>query len=209
MDSERGESAETSGRRLKVARLVDEYGLEEVGEALERRWTAEGDDRMSLRDLADYFNRRLLAETADDAGVHLLHGETGNTYSLLTADGHETGDRTRAKRRLERDGVDVARLLDDFVSYQAIRRYLTEVRDAEYARSDDNRIDTIEESLQRLKTRAARVTESKMEQLGELEGVSLGSEFHATVDIRVTCMECGSRFEVQELLDGSGCDCEG
>jgi hypothetical protein len=116
----------------KVARLIGEYGLgEEFGDELERRWTADGDERESLRDLADAFNRRLLESALTAAGASTVSGEASNLYRLLTGDDVSSGMRTEARARLERDGVDVDQLERDFVTYQAIRAHLTEYRDAE------------------------------------------------------------------------------
>jgi len=119
------------GRRRKVARLIDEYNLQGIGEELERLWTAD-DDRRSLRSLADLFNRRLLKISLEEAGVTSLDGEVENAYRLLDDDDVSGADRTRARRRLEREGVDVDTLQEDFVTYQAVRTYLKNYRGAEY-----------------------------------------------------------------------------
>jgi len=72
-----------SGRRVKVARLIDEYDLEGVGDEVLRLWTAEGDERQSLRELADEFNRRLLRTALSDAGVQLVPDEVEGRYRVL------------------------------------------------------------------------------------------------------------------------------
>ncbi|PYZ02995.1 hypothetical protein C8039_11790 [Halogeometricum sp. wsp3] len=48
------------GRRSKVQRLIDEYDLDGEGERLEDLWTANREERLSLRELAEIFNQRLL-----------------------------------------------------------------------------------------------------------------------------------------------------
>lgn len=198
----------SSGRRSKVVRLLDEYDLEPLGAELERRWTAEGDERLSLRDLADYFNHRLLEAAMDDAGLQPLAGEVENVYELLTGPDVSEADRTRAKRRLERDGVDVDAVLGEFVTYQAVRTYLKEYRDAEYERSDRDRTEVETENLQRIKGRAGTVTDSKLEQLRNRGDIVLG-EFRTLVDINVLCEDCGAQYGVETLLQRGGCDCEG
>jgi hypothetical protein len=97
------ETDNSSQRRTKVARLIDEHGFGDIGIELERRWTAEGDERMSLRDLADYLNRRLLATAMEEHGMQPLDGEVENVYRLLTANDVSDADRTRVRRRLERE----------------------------------------------------------------------------------------------------------
>lgn len=198
---------EEDGRRDdKVARLISKYGLSGLGDELEELWTAEGSNRKSLRELADHFNKQLLATELRSAGEHPLGGEVENFYQLLTT-GEATADRTRAKRQLERTGIDIEELLADFVSYQTIRRYLTETRDAEYSQTEASRIETTATHLQRLKSRAVSVTESKVASLNESGEVAVGEAFRTTAEIYVTCPDCESRFEIQELLDNRGCGC--
>ncbi|MFC7229719.1 hypothetical protein N0B31_20140 [Salinirubellus salinus] len=207
MTTENTSESDAGGRRVKVARLIDEYGLEGLGGELERRWTAEDDSRLSLRALANHFNRRLLSDTISRAGVRALDGDADSIYRVLTEDDPSGADATRTRRRLEREGIDVDTLLDDFVSYQAIRTYLTEYRDAEYTRSERDRVEAEKESLQRLRGRTSAVTESKLEQLRAGDHLTLG-EFRTIVSTSVVCEDCGGQYEVVELLDRGGCDCE-
>jgi hypothetical protein len=68
----------------KVARLIAEYGLDGLGDELEARWTGDGVERTSLRDLADYFNERLLEQTLIDAGMNALESDVSTMYRNLT-----------------------------------------------------------------------------------------------------------------------------
>ena len=204
------DSDETSegdgGRRTKVARLIDEYGLETLGPEMERRWTADGDERLSLRALADYFNQQLLADRTAEAGMQPLDGEVENTYRLLTDDDVGSADRTRTRRRLERNGIDVESLRDDFVTYQAIRSYLKNDRGAEHTTDDRPRTVVEAENIQRLRGRATTVTEERLEQLRSGGHVRLG-DFRVFAEIRVFCEDCGTRYEIEELLERGGCEC--
>jgi hypothetical protein len=195
-----------SGRRTKVARLLDEYGFETLGAELERRWTAAGDDRMSLRDLADHFNQELLEAALSEAGVQPLDGEVENTYRLLTDDDVAAAHRTRARRRLAREGVDLEALQSDFVTYQAIRTYLKDVRGAERPTDDRPRTAIEVENVQRLRGRTLRVTEGKLEQLVDGDHITLG-DFRVFAELNVLCEDCGSQYDVEELLQRGGCDC--
>jgi hypothetical protein len=58
----------------KVARLIEEYELEGLGADLEARWTGDDNERMSLRDLATFFNQQLLRQAliAADNGTGAL-----------------------------------------------------------------------------------------------------------------------------------------
>lgn len=191
---------------LKVGRLIEEYGLGPgFGERLERRWTGDAENRLSLRELADLFNQRLLEETMRDHDMAPLAGEVENIYELLTEEDVSSADRTRTRRRLEREDVDVEKLTEDFVSYQAIRTYLKEHRGAEYSRAED-RSDAAARTIQQMRSRTATITESKLTQLREADALDVG-EFRVMVDVRVICEECGARYAISDLLERGGCEC--
>ena len=199
-------NTESSSRRIKVVRLIEEYDLGSIGAELERRWTTDTDERMSLRDLANYFNQQLLEQAMTEAAMQPLSGEVENTYRLLTDADVSVADRTRTRRRLEREGIEIERLERDFVTYQAIRTYLKEYRGAEHATDDRPRTDVEAENMQRIRGRTLTVTEGKLEQLEKGDHITLG-DFRVFADISVLCEDCESRYEIGELLERGGCDC--
>lgn len=205
MDGSDGSESKTSGRRSKVQKLIKEFDLEGLGAELEQLWTAD-DDRRSLRDLAQYFNQQLLAKALEDATVQPLDGEIENMYRLLTDDEVSSAESTRIKRRLEREGVDVDKLLSDFVTYQAIRTYLKDHRGAEYTPNETDPLKREQTNLQKLRGRMVSVTEGKLEQLQESDDITLG-EFQTIADIQVVCEDCNTQFDVLELLERGGCRC--
>jgi hypothetical protein len=203
------ESGEQSRKSNKVARLIAEYHLaESLGDKLERLWTAEDQQRKSLRDLADLFNQRLLERAMDSAGISTVDGEISNLYRLLTADDVSSGMRTEARNRLEQDGVDVKQLERDFVSYQAIRSYLTKYRNASYEPpSDSKQVESVLDSIRRLQSRLRSLTEGSLDRLRSTERITLG-EFRLFIDVDVLCEDCGEQYGVIDLLERGGCDCE-
>jgi hypothetical protein len=192
------------GRRSKVARLIEEYGMDGLGAELERLWTAT-EDRRSLRELATYFNRQLLQNALEEADIRPLDGEVENIYRLLT-DEDGGADRTRIRRRLERDGLDVEALEKDFVTYQAIRTYLKKHRGAEYTPDETDPIEREITNIQQLRGRVNSVTEGKIEQLKTAGELDIG-EFRTLVDIRIICEECNTQFDAVELLEQGHCNC--
>lgn len=202
------ESSSEPGPDGKVERLIEKHALGDIGADLASRWTAEDpDERSSLRDLATFFNRRLLQAVLVEQGVDTLDGEVENHYRLLTDDDVSAADRTRAERRLERHGIDVDTLRSEFVSYQAIRTFLTEQRGVQYSettRSTDQ--DTAREQIDKLRNRLISVTESKLDQIASNGQLTLG-DHDVTVDVQVYCNDCGEQYEVSMMLDRGGCDC--
>lgn len=193
----------------KVARLLTEYELDEsVGDQLEDLWTANDSRRKSLRDLADFFNQQLLESEMTKAGMSTVSGEVANLYRLLTDEDVSSGMRTEAQNRLERNDVDTDQLEHDFVTYQAIRSYLTEYRDAQYDQpSGSEQVDNVRTSIQRLRSRLRSITEGGLDRLRSTDRITLG-EFRLFVDVDVLCEECGAQYSVVELLNRGGCDCE-
>lgn len=202
------DSADRTGppKQTKVGRLIAEYGLGDVGAELEQRWTGEDGERDSLRTLADVFNRRMLERAMTDAGMDPLDGEVQNVYRLLTADEVSSGTRTETRARLRREGVDVETLVGDFVTYQAIRTYLKDVRDASYDRDDSGGPEAARSAIDRLIGRTTAVVEQKLRQLQSRNGFSLGT-FSVQATVMVYCEGCETQYEVTALLRRGGCDC--
>jgi hypothetical protein len=193
----------------KVGRLIGTYDLgPEFGDRLEALWTADGEERESLRTLADRFNRRLLESRVDDAGLSMLDGEVTNLYRLLTSDEVSSGMRTEARRRLEQGGIDVDRLEREFVSYQAIRTYLKEYRGASYdGESERTRVQNETETIQRLQSRIRSVAETSLTGLRRTGRLSLG-EHRLFVEVNVFCEDCNTQYGLVELMERGGCECE-
>jgi hypothetical protein len=193
--------------RSKVGRLIAEHGLDGIAEELERRWLGVEGERESLRDLADYFNRRLLKSELAGADVQTLAGEVENTYRLLTDSDVSAGMRTEVRNRLAENGLDVDRLEREFVSHQAIHTYLTEYREVSLpSRDDTDQVQKGRETIQRLENRVVAVVQRTLDNLRNTERITLGG-FDVLVDIRVSCRDCGTVRSVADLLDDGGCDC--
>jgi hypothetical protein len=172
---------------------------------LETRWTRQ-EDRWSLRDLADWFNQQLLKRAMDNAGVTSVDGEVANNYRLLTDDSVSEGDRIQLRRRLEQAGIDIDAVQDDFVTYQAIRTYLKDVRNATYNHEKQTTTEGVQQRIDRLVGRTTSVTQGELEQLWANSEFSVG-EFRVLVDVQVYCEGCNSQYEVADLLERGKCGC--
>ncbi len=193
----------------KVARLLEERELEELGAELERRWLGEGVERESLRDLARRFNVRLLRDHMRESGLAPLEGEAANTYRLLTDDEVSAGMRVQAERELERAGIDVSELRTDFVSHQAIHTYLRSERDLEGPDSgttDEDRLQRDGAAVQRLSNRLIAVAEDTIDR-HQQAGTLADTTTSVLVDVTVLCEECGQQYDIGPYLQTGGCDC--
>jgi hypothetical protein len=201
-------SADSSEPRSKVARLIESYDLGPLGADLEAAWLGEGRERESLRDLADRFNRALLLAAIRDAGMDVVDGEARNYYRLLTDEDVSAGRRVEAENRLESAGIDVEALRADFVTYQAIRHYLTDVRGASYENDTERRgVERERSVIDRLQSRVESVVRDTVDRLGNAGRLSVG-EYRVFVSVDVLCQDCGRQYTVGELLDRGHCDCD-
>lgn len=194
------------GRPSKVARIIESYGLAGLGDELEAAWTAPESDRQSLRDLADLVNRRIVESVLEQHGDRPLTGEIESVYAALQGDADSATVRD-VTTRLENLGVSTTDLESDLVSYQAVRTYLQSVRGAEYERESSDPITASRGRIQSLRGRLRAVTEGQLEELATRDALSLG-ESRVLVQVQVYCEECGRQFDVEELLERGGCDCE-
>lgn len=189
----------------KVGRLIEEYGLTGLGEELEAYWEGTDEERFSLRELADHFNRAVLKSAMESEGTTVTDYDVEHIHTVLTDSDVSSEARIQKRRELEREGVDVDGLYEDFVSHQAIHTYLREYRGAKYEKNGDG-VEGAKETLQRLRSRTTAVTERTIDALVNTGELSVGS-FDVFVDIRVHCHDCGGDYDVVDILKQRGCDC--
>jgi len=202
------ENVGTPNTRYKVGTVLSEYELLDLHAELPDLWLGESGEEMSLRELADHINIALLRRAMEAAGNDPLEGEVENAYRLLTDDEVSAGVRTQQRNRLERDGVDVDKLENDFVTHQAVYTYLTKGLGISKEKDDEtDPLEKHEERIQRLRSRTVAVTDNSLTELRNAGDLTLGS-FDTNVDIRVYCQDCETQYELTELLQRGGCACE-
>lgn len=190
----------------KVGRVADRYGLSDLDRELCTRWRGDGHEKHSLRKLEAYLGRRVLESALREAGVDTLHGEVANLYDLLAGDDVSEGVRVEARRRLDRDGVDVDRVERDFVSHQSIHAHLRECLDVNHDPGEGATVDRGSSTVYALRNRTETVTAGTLERLRDNGKLALDG-FDVYVDVRVACEECGRFHEIGSLFESGGCDC--
>ena len=194
----------TSDHRTKVARVINEYDLDSMGARLETAWTGESGERTSLRDLADEFNRAVLKTALGQAGDSPMDFEVSGTYEALREGPRP--EAMRARRKLERRGIEVDGLTDDFVTHQAIHTYLTKERGASLPDADGDTVERKIETIEKLQGRLTAVAESAVSSLASAGELDAG-KYDVLVNIRGVCPACGSDYHIGELLRLGGCEC--
>lgn len=191
--------------RTKVGRVLEEYDLTETRETLEARWTGVSGERTSLRDLADEINKRILEAELRRTGAAPSDFETEGIYEALR---HESGsDGIRARRRLERRGVDLDTLTEDFVTHTAVHTYLTEERGASLPSNDRDLIEEKVETINKLKGRMEAVSESAIRSLVNADELQR-DDYDLLIDVRIICPSCGKGTPIDDLFQDGGCECE-
>lgn len=190
----------------KVGRVVEQFDLEGMHETLAARRSGDDGSPASLRTLADEFNQAVLRAAMRPHGAGVLDGEVENGYRLLTADDVSRGMRTRARKQLESDGVDVDAVEASFVSHPTMGRHLDTCLDVEPAPEDSDPIETATERVFKLLSRAEAVIENTVEGLAAADQVAAG-DIAVTVDVQVMCQRCGVQATAAAFIDRGGCDC--
>jgi len=193
--------------RRKPVRVMEQYGLKHLADALEERWTRE-ENRYTIRELAGWFNTRLVEKRMRDVGMDPLEGEAENVYRLLSDPDVPEYKQQKAVQKLEGNGIDVAALHTDFVSYSSIYGLLTEEREVEFEdNSTETRVDRSRERLRRLRERSANVTHKTMDTLANAGEIpEPPPEIH--VSFRVECPFCGLHRPADEYIKQGGCRCQ-
>lgn len=193
----------------KLGRNVTQYDLGPLNRELEVRWRGDSVEKHSLRELAEYVNRRVLERALGAAGVRPVDGEVENLYRLLVGGDVSEGRRREAERRLEREGVPVDHVRNAFVSHQSVYTHLRDCLGVSYERETDEseRVERRASALFALQNRAETVTVETLEHLREADLIAIDG-FDVLVDVRVACDGCGRYHEVDDLLENRGCDCQ-
>ena len=193
-------------QQSKVARVIETYGLDNLGAELEAAWTGAAGDRTSLRNLADQFNQNVLAAALDMETASQAEQEVQRLYEDLTSDA--AGDTVTALRELERYGIDVDAVTADFVTHQTIYTYLTEVRNATLPADDRDRTEQRVETIEKLQGRLRSVVDSSLTTLANGDELD-HDEYEVLMDMQLLCPQCGSSTPLKELLRAGGCFCSG
>jgi hypothetical protein len=195
-------------RKYKVGDVLATYELADLHDRLPDLWLGESGEEVSLRDLADRINVAIVRAALERAGEDPLDGEAENVYRLLHGDDVSAGVQIQQENRLERTGIDVDTLKSEFVTHQAVHTYLTKGLDISKESTDQtDPIEKHETRIERLRNRLDAVVEQSLADLRKAGELSTG-EVDATISIQVYCEDCGTQYELRELLQNGACTCQ-
>lgn len=202
---------DVSGRcDCKLGSVMTRYSIEDLNEDIVNRWMGEGADRMSLRELADFFNIQVLRAAIRESELQLVDQEVETIHTLLTDSDVSDGTRQQVRSQLEAGSIDPDSLTDNFVSYQTVNRHLKKChsvkRDAE-PEPDEQHVRRRVQYIYALENELDAVTNDILEQLDTTGRISL-SDFETTIDVQVRCSNCGAHHNVVDIVENQGCLCE-
>lgn len=192
----------------KIGRACQQYGLEDLSYELGERWLDE-DDRYSLRELAKFFNRRLIRTAMETVGLNPVEGEPENYRHLLIDEDVSIGSQVQAKNHLEKHGIDVDELKSHFVSHSTVGRHLNECLGLEYAESqqENHTVEEVENWLNAIQSQAETLTEGAITRLYRLNELPTDN-YDIFIDVTVRCKECNTPLDLLDLTRGNKCECD-
>lgn len=192
----------------KVGRAADRYDLTDLDTDLQERHDA----GTSLRALATTVNKRILRTAVERSGGDvstIVSSDRGVDALFDVLDGSEETtetERVRVKTRLEQAGIDIEAVTDDWVSHATIKNHLNECLSVDTSRetsiTESDAVNTVEWT----RTRSENVVAETIQRLQNADLLEVG-EPTTSVNIRITCENCGRSYTVRELLDAGGCAC--
>jgi len=203
--SARGPDSERKRSRTKIDRVVERYGLRRIPEQLRDLWLGTGDEQRSTRELADWFNRQVLAAAIADLPAVTISGDVDQIYTQLQ--GEDSADRRLIRDRLIQRGVDIDEVEANFISHQTVYRYLTEELGVQQPTpSPEEQAERAVETVGRLRGRTSAVARQSVETLISTDQAQIGP-FSVITDVQVICEQCGRSFDLPTLTETGGCGC--
>jgi len=181
--------------------MINKYGLENLNQQLCNRHS----ENDSLRDLAEFVNKRILTAATDRADAYLVL-EIDSIYDLLTGADISAGRQTDMEMKLKNEGVDIDTGKDDFVSHQTVKKHLNEELGQDTSKQTDFGQSDARSRIEWSKSRHTAVVENTLSQLQAANDIS-DNDFMVISSIQVSCKEYGRTYHVHEFIENCGCGC--
>lgn len=199
----------------KVGNAVSQYELVGLNQQLVSKRSR---DEASLRDLADYINRSILAAALETDADTLIEnteafGALGreeaieSIYHVLTDDSGSTEQLARVETRLEQSGVDLEAVRSAWVTHPTVRTHLRECLDIDTSRTPDLEPDDGLQTIEWARSQCVAIVERTFERLVQAGHLSI-TDVDVSLSIRVTCTACKETFRPSDLVNRGGCACD-
>lgn len=202
----------------KIQSIIQKYGLSKLGDELVEQWT-DPENAKSLHELEAYVNQRIVQQALAERTQEKLSWTQsyGEIAKILQADGSSANrfddisqvEIVDVKNRLSEQNIDVDELSNDFVSYNTIYHYLTDIRgvtasdDRRKATTPEERQNKVVDRLSNLTQRVDAVTEQGLESLVSVDIIP--ESYDVRIKLRVECTKCDRRQNLLEYIRNHGC----
>jgi hypothetical protein len=185
----------------KITRVARAYQVRDVDAKLLQQREQEA----SLRELAIFFNKRILSKALDGATQEVI-GDAETIYAVLMDDDADRARQAELRSKLARYGVDVDDVRQDFVSHQTVRNHLNGCREIDTGREPDLDLESGRKTIEWAQARSEGVIEQTIERLRNAGEVA-DTRTEVTQSVRVACSACGRSYRIEEFLQQGGCGC--
>lgn len=177
----------------KVDAVIDQYDIDDpqhgaVDDGLLARWLGEdGHNEHGYRTLTTWFNKRVLRTVYEDHGRKSLGNRIEADYEALNSDDELV--RQEVESDIRADGIDVAELSGNLISWGTMRKHLKECLDAEKP-TESSTSDWQRDTIEMARSFAAEKADQALSSLsndGDFEGADGVS---VDVEVRLQCDEC-------------------
>ena len=209
----------------KIDRLIGEYGLTGIEDALVTHWTREDDKhRKSVRELTNWFNQKIMIAVLDEYTGGMIPSDytVEEITTRLRARDSDAAKYDEIPNReitdvvqwLQDNGVSVDNVIDDFVSYGTMYTYLREIKGAVSpdaqpdGRSPEERQTDV---LEGIRDDLAKQPERINSRLRTLRTHSQLPETKPDIHVSVecNCPICGHAQTISDYIEHQGCtECE-
>ena len=185
----------------KITRVARAYQIRDVdAKLLQQR-----EQGASLRELAAFFNKRILSRALDRATQEVI-GDAETIYAVLMDDDTDRARQAELRSKLARYDVDIDDVRQDFVSHQTVRNHLNGCREIDTGREPDLDLESGRKTIEWAQARSEGVIEQTIERLRNAGEVA-DTRTEVTQSVRVACSACGRSYRIEEFLQQGGCGC--
>ena len=185
----------------KITRVAQAYQIRDIDTKLLQQ-RGQG---TSLRELAIFFNKRILSEALDRATQEVI-GDAETIYAVLMDDDTDRARQAELRSKLSRYDVDVDDVQQDFVSHQTVRNHLNGCKEIDTGREPDLDLESGRKTIEWAQARSEGVIEQTIERLRNAGEVA-DTRTEVTQSVRVACSACGRSYRIEGFLRQGGCDC--
>ena len=202
----------------KIQSIIEKHELEGLGDELVDLWT-DPENAKSLHELESYVNQQIVQSVINEQ-VGGLVPQTQSPESIartLQADGSEAErfesvsqvQITEVRNWLDEQNIDADDLSSDFVSYNTVYHYLTDIRDAnasedrQKSTTPGERQDKVITRLSNLSQRIEAVVKQALESLVNADIIP--NSYDVRLEFRIECTECDRRQNLLGYIRNRGC----